>query len=239
MSDQSVFRTLPLFNCLSEADRAELEKQAVEQPWRKDEFIFRQGDSAEWFHILKEGTVKCVKSSPEGREVTLKVLLPGDLFCCEASAFTGSSHPGCAQVMENAKVIKISRKVLFEIIQRNPEAAIQIISYLGDRLREVQDSAKAFALDSAEQRLASLLVNLARKAGICEPEGLRLNVRLTRQDFADMAGLTLETTSRILSRFKKEHLLIGTARRLVVSDLAGLKALASESSSSLNVTSQK
>ena len=144
MSNQSLFRTLPLFNCLSEADRAELEKQAVEQPWRKDEFIFRQGDSAEWFHILKEGTVKCVKSSPEGREVTLKVLLPGDLFCCEASAFNGSTHPGCAQAMDNAKVIKISRKVLFETIQRNPETAIQIISYLGDRLREVQDRAKAF-----------------------------------------------------------------------------------------------
>ncbi len=228
MPEQSVFQTLPLFNCLSDADRAELEKQAVEQPCRKDEFIFQEGDSAEWFHILTEGTVKCVKSSPEGREVTLKVLMPGDLFCCEASAFNGTSHPGCAQAMENAKVTKISRKVLLETIQRNPETAIQIISYLGDRLREAQDSAKAFALDSAERRLASLLVNLASKAGVPEPEGLRLNVRLTRQDFADMAGLTLETTSRILSRFKKENLLVGTARRLIVSNLAGLKNLASD-----------
>ena len=232
MSDKSVFQTLPLFNCLSDADRKELEKQAVEQPCRKDEFIFRQGDSAEWFHILKEGTVKCVKSSPEGREVTLKVLMPGDLFCCEASAFNGTSHPGCAQAMENAKVIKISRKALLDTIQRNPETAIQIISYLGDRLREAQDSAKAFALDSAEQRLASLLVNLATKSGIAESEGLRLNVRLTRQDFADMAGLTLETTSRIMSRFKKENLIVGTARRLIVRDLTRLKILSSDASSS-------
>lgn len=228
MSDQSIFQTLPLFNCLSDADRAELEKQAVEQPCQKDEFIFREGDSAEWFHILKEGTVKCVKSSPEGREVTLKVLMPGDLFCCEASAFNGVSHPGCAQAMENAKVVKISRKALLNTIQHNPETAIQIISYLGDRLREAQDSAKAFALDSAERRLASLLVNLASRAGIPESDGLRLNVRLTRQDFADMAGLTLETTSRILSRFKKANLLTGTARRLIVSDLSGLKTLASD-----------
>ena len=231
MSKPSVFETLPLFNCLNETDRQELEKQSIELPCRKDEFIFREGDAAEWFHILKEGTVKCVKSSPEGREVTLKVLMPGDLFCCEASAFNGTTHPGCAQAMDNAKVIKISRKALLDTIQRNPVTAIQIISYLSDRLREAQDSAKAFALDSAECRLASLLVNLATRAGIPESEGLRLNVRLTRQDLADMAGLTLETTSRIMSRFKKANIIIGTARRLIIHDLARLKTLASDTPS--------
>ena len=225
MSQPSVFQTLSLFHCLNEADRQELEKQSIEQPCRKNEFIFREGDAAEWFHILKEGTVKCVKSSPEGREVTLKVLMPGDLFCCEASAFNGTTHPGCAQAMDNAKVVKVSRKVLLDIIQRNPETAIQIISYLSDRLREAQDNAKGFALDKGETRLASLLVNLASRAGISEPEGLRLNVRLTRQDLADMAGLTLETTSRIMSRFKKANLIDGTARRLIVRDLNDLKAL--------------
>ena len=229
MSAHNLFQSIPLFTHLSETDRQELERQAVEMPCKKGEFIFREGDAAEWFHILKEGTVKCVKSTPEGREVTLKVLMPGDLFCCEASAFNGSSHPGCAQAMDTAKIVKINRKVLLDMIQRNPETAIEMISYLGDRLREAQDNAKAFALDSAERRLASLLVNLATRAAIVEPEGLRLNVHLTRQDFADMAGLTVETASRILSRFKKANLIKGTARRLIIGDLSGLKALANVS----------
>ena len=229
MSADNLFRSIPLFTHLSETDRQELERQAIEMPCKKGEFIFREGDSAEWFHILKEGTVKCVKSTAEGREVTLKVLMPGDLFCCEASAFNGSSHPGCAQAMDAAKVVKINRKVLLDMIQRNPETAIEIISYLGERLREAQDNAKAFALDSAERRLASLLVNLATKAGLEEEDGLRLNVHLTRQDFADMAGLTVETASRIMSRFKKTQLIKGTARRLMICDLPGLKALANVS----------
>ncbi|GJL67277.1 MAG: Crp/Fnr family transcriptional regulator [Nitrospirales bacterium] len=208
-------------------DREQLEKHTVELPYQKDEFIFRNDTAAEWLYILKEGAVKCVKSSPEGREVTLKVLMPGDLFCCEASALNGTL-PGCAQAMESATVVKISRKALLNTLQHNPEIAIQIISYLGDRLSEAQNSAKGFALDSAERRLASLLVNLAKRAGIHESEGLRLNVRLTRQDFADMAGLTLETTSRIMSRFKKDNLIRGTAGRLIVSDITHLKTLANE-----------
>jgi len=228
MSLRSILRTLPLFHHLNESDRLELEQQAVETPYQKGDFIFREGDTAEWFHIVQEGIVKCVKSSPEGREITLKVLMPGDLFCCEASAFSGTCHPGCAQAMGQTKIIRINRQAFLNIIQKNPETALAIIGYLGDRLREAQEQSKAFALDRAEKRLAALFVNLAVKTGQTESEGLRLTIHLTRQDLADMTGLTVETTSRIMSRFNKHHLITGTARRLTVHDLARLQSLASD-----------
>ena len=56
-----------------------------------------------------------------------------------------------------------------------------------------------------------------------------LHVHLTRQDFADMAGLTIETTSRIMSRFKKSGMVKGNARRLVICDLQRLQTLLSRS----------
>ncbi|MEC4680723.1 MAG: cyclic nucleotide-binding domain-containing protein, partial [Nitrospirota bacterium] len=110
MASQTCLDSLPLFACLSETDRQELAKHAVEVPMKKGQFIFREGEPADWFHIVTQGNVKCVKSTPEGREVTLKVLMPGDLFCCEASVFSGDSHPGCAQSMGEGTVIKIHRK---------------------------------------------------------------------------------------------------------------------------------
>jgi CRP/FNR family transcriptional regulator len=225
MSPPSNFDSLPLFACLSEADRRELAAHAIEVPIQKGQFIFREGDPADWFHIVKHGHVKCIKSSPEGREVTLKVLMPGDLFCCEASAFTGEGHPGCAQSMGEGTIIKIHRKTMLDMIQRNPEAAVNIINYLSLRLREAQDSAKAFALDRAEQRVAALLVNFTQRSGIQEANGIRIGVRLTHQDLADMAGLTKETTSRILSRFKKELVIAGSGKHLIIQDLPRLQLL--------------
>lgn len=226
MSPPSNFDSIPLFACLSEADRRELANHAVEVPIQKGQFIFREGDPADWFHIVKHGNVKCVKSSPEGREVTLKVLMPGDLFCCEASAFTGEGHPGCAQSMGEGTIIKIHRKTMLDVIQRNPGAALNIINYLSLRLRESQDNAKAFALDRAEQRVAAILVNLTRRSGIQEVNGIRIGIRLTHKDLADMAGLTKETTSRILSRFKKDHLISGTGKKLVIQGLTRLQHMA-------------
>jgi CRP/FNR family transcriptional regulator len=226
MSPLSNFDSIPLFACLSEADRRELATHAMEVPIQKGQFIFREGDPADWFHIVKHGNVKCVKSSPEGREVTLKVLMPGDLFCCEASAFTGEGHPGCAQSMGEGTIIKIHRKTMLDMIQRNPEAAVNIINYLSLRLRESQDNAKGFALDRAEQRVAAILVNLTQRSGIQEANGIRIGVRLTHQDLADMAGLTKETTSRILSRFKKDRVISGSGKQLLIQDLPRLQHMA-------------
>lgn len=199
----------------------------TEQHYTKRDVIFREGDPTEYFHIVKEGTVKCVKSSPEGKECTLKMLMPGDLFCCDAAAFEGARHPGTAQPMGDVSILRMNKKSYFEMLRRNPEAAIEVIKHLGNRLNEAQEKAKVLALDRADQRLASLLVDLATKNGVTDPQGITLPMRLTRQDMANMVGTTTETAIRIMSRFKRDRLVSGTATRLIIRDLAGLKALAS------------
>jgi len=202
-------------------------RELTEAHYGKDEYIFREGDPTEYFHIVKEGTVKCVKSSSDGKECTLKMLMPGDLFCCDAAAFDGACHPGTAQPMGKVSVLRMKKTAYLDMLRRNPEAALEVIKYLGNRLNEAQEKAKLLALDRADQRLAALLVDMAVRSGIKESQGVRLAVRLTRQDMADMVGTTTETAIRIMSRFKKDHLVSGTANRLVIRDLDRLKSLAS------------
>lgn len=232
-------KKIPLLSVLTASDRRDLAGQMVESCYSKDQFIFREGDPAEYFHILKEGSVKCVKTSPDGKEVTLKVLMPGDLFCCEAAVFDGSPHPGCAQPMGDVRVLRLSKKTYFDVLRRNPDAAIEVIRYLGQRLNEAQENAKVLALDRAEQRLAALLVNLADRAGVREAGGIRLTVRLTRQDLANMVGITAETAIRIMGRFNRARVVSGTAKQLVIRDLAKLKLLASEQGSAASLPSSR
>src|SRR3970040_596844 len=118
---------IPLFEHLSDRERRKVADEVVETNYRKEKFIFREGDRATSFHILKAGTVKCVKMSPEGRQVTLKVLMPGDLFCCDAAVLDGGTHPGCAQPMGDVSVLSLSRDSYYELLRRNPDAALQVI----------------------------------------------------------------------------------------------------------------
>lgn len=218
---------IPLLNILSSSDRQRLSKQLTETRYGKDDLIFREGDPAEYFHIVKEGTVKCVKSSPQGKECTLKMLMPGDLFCCDAAVFDGACHPGTAKPMGNVSILRLKKEAYYDLLRRNPDAAIEVIKYLGNRLNEAQEKTKILALDRADQRLAALLVDMAAKSGIKEPQGVRLALRVTREDMANMVGTTTETVIRIMSRFKREQLVAGTANHLVIRNLDRLKALAS------------
>lgn len=229
MADQDFIQRIPLFSRLHDSEFQELASQIEEAPYKKGEYIFHEGDPAEYFHIVKEGSVKCVKSSPDGREFTLKYLMPGDLFCCEAAVFEGSTHPGCAKVFDRATIFRIKKQAYFDILRRNPDAALDIINYLGHRLNEAQENAKTFAFDRAEQRIASVLVTMAQKTGVKHEDGIHLAVRLTRRDLGDMAGLTLETATRVMSRFKKQGLITGNAKCLVIQQISELQKLAKHS----------
>ena len=223
----SLLDHVPLLNILSPQDRQRILPELSENHYGKNDFIFREGDPTEYFHIVKEGTVKCVKSTPDGKECTLKMLMPGDLFCCDAAAFDGGCHPGTAQPMGNVSILRMHKKTYFDMLRRNPDAAMEVIKYLGNRLNEAQEKAKVLALDRADQRLAALLADLGERNGIREPQGVRLPMRLTRQDMANMIGATTETVIRIMSRFKRERLVSGTASRLVISNLERLKTFLS------------
>ncbi len=217
---------IPLLNILSGKERERILHDLTESHYGKNEFIFREGDLTEYFHIVKEGTVKCTTSSPGGKECALKMLLPGDLFCCDAAAFAEDRHPGSAQPMGDVSILRLKKKTYIDLLRRNPEAAIEVIKYLGNRLREAQEKAKMFALGRADQRLAALLVDLADRSGVQEPHGIRLSVRVTREDMANMVGITTETAIRIMSRFRQDQLVAGTANRLVIRNIIRLKALA-------------
>jgi len=218
---------VPLLKILSSQDRQRVLREISETRYTKDDFIFREGDPTEFFHIVKEGTVKCVKSTREGKECTIKMLMPGDLFCCDAVAFDGACHPGSAQPMGNVSIIRIHKKAYFDMLRRSPDAAIEVIKYLGNRLHEAQERNKILALDRSDQRLAALLADLAVRNGVRERPGIRIPMRLTRQDMADMIGATTETVIRIMGRFKRDQLVSGTANRLTILNLERLKTLAS------------
>ncbi len=220
------FSDLPILSALTERDRRSLlEEGAAETRYEKGQYIFQEGDPAESFHVLVSGAVKCVKSSPQGRDAVLKVLLPGDLFCCEAAVFDGAPHPGCAQPMGPVTVLKIPKRVYLRLLKENPEAALEIIRYLGRRLNEAQETAKAFALERADQRIASLLIKLAERMGKQTAQGVLLDICLTRQDVADMTGLALETTIRTISKLTGKGWLGKSGRLLVVKDLKALQAV--------------
>jgi CRP/FNR family transcriptional regulator len=219
-------KSLSLFQNLTDAELKELEPYLSTVTYKKKETIFSEGDPPDWFYIVLTGKVKITKLSHEGKEIILEVISPTDIFGGVA-VIKGFSYPANAVAMEDSQVLKISRKNLLRLVDRFPNLMYCMALQLGERMKSSYDTLKNIALERVEARIAALLLKLAGKVGVETRDGILIDMRLTKQDVADMVGTTVETSIRTFSKFKKEGLLDDKEGKIVIKDKDGLAAFSS------------
>lgn len=219
-------RNLSLFKDLSDAEFGELEPYLSTASFRKRETIFSEGEAPEWLFLVLSGKVKITRLSHEGKEIILEVISPGDIFGGVA-VIRGFPYPANAVAMEDTTVLKISRKNLMRIVDRFPNVMYCMALQLGDRMKSSHDSLKNIALERVEARIAALLLKLARKVGVKKKEGILIDMRLTKQDVADMVGTTVETSIRTFSKFKKQELIAESSGKFIIRNKEGLASFSS------------
>jgi CRP/FNR family transcriptional regulator len=137
----------------------------------------------------------------------------------------GFPYPANAVAMEDSNVIKISRHNLLKVIDRFPNVMYDMTANLGDRIREFHDTLKNIALERVESRIAALLLKLADKTGEKKDKTILINMRLTKQDIAEMVGTTVETTIRVMSKFKKSGFIDDKDGKVLIKDLDALESV--------------
>jgi CRP-like cAMP-binding protein len=222
-------KRIPIFEGLSDKDLDELRLCLVKGPYARKGEIFSEGDTPDWFYIVASGKVKVTKISVDGREIIMEVISPYDFFGGFA-VLKGFPYPANAVAMEDSEIIKLSRNDLLMFIERFPSLMYSITSSLGDRTKDLHETLKNIALERVEPRIAALLVKLADKSGEKTSLGETvINMRITKQDIAEMVGTTVETTIRVMSRFRKSGLIGDKDGKILIKDVDALKALIGQS----------
>ena len=223
-STQAFLRSNPLFAGLPAREIDALAAVAREETRRAREYVFMEGDRAEWLCVVKSGRVKILRHARTGREVVLELLGPGEIFGGVA-VLERRPYPATAQTTEPSVIVKIPAEALIALAERHPSLIREMALLIGRRLRAAHDSVKSLAVDPAEGRLAATLLRLAEREGTRAREGVVLPFHLTRQSLADMSGTTVETAIRVVSRWQREGLVREQGGRLVLADPEALRAL--------------
>jgi CRP/FNR family transcriptional regulator len=134
--------------------------------------------------------------------------------------------------MEPCTILKLARKDFLLFFGRHPFVATEMIMELGRQLQEAHATIKSLAVDRVEQRIASILLKLADQLGTREGGGIMLNLSLTRQDLADIAGTTVETTIRVMSRFTKSKIIKPVSGKILILNSQALRLIADGKESS-------
>lgn len=217
-------KKVALFSILNESELREVEPYLVPVTYKKKDVIFSEGEPPEWLYVVVEGKIKLTKLSQDGKEIILEIMSPLDFFGGLA-VLRGFPYPANAVVMENSKFLRISRNNIMKIIDRFPNLMYCLAMLLGDRMKESHETLKNIALERVETRIAALLLKLADKTGKESGGGIVIEMKLTKQDIAEMVGTTVETSIRTMSKLKKMGIVTEKEGRITITNIDRLKSL--------------
>jgi CRP/FNR family transcriptional regulator len=224
MTSVPVLRSIPLFASLSDDELANLVPMFSQKNIDKDDYVFFEGDPPLWVYIVIEGRIKLLKYSEDGKAVILHLLQPGEMFGGVA-AFGRRPYPSTAQALLPSSILQIPGPDFYQIMGRHPEVSNQVVRELANQLIEAHETMKNLAVERVEQRIAHTVLKLARRNKDDASKRMTIDVPLTRQDIAEMAGTTVETTIRVLSKWRKAGLVGSQNGKVVIYDPERLEAI--------------
>jgi CRP/FNR family cyclic AMP-dependent transcriptional regulator len=217
----SALAAVPLFAGLPAADLLELTQKLTPQRFARDEVILLQGDSHGDLHIVEGGSVRVVLTSPDGREVVLALLGPGEFFG-ELALLDGL--PGSAEVIaqEDCSLLRLRREHFRAFLRSHPDTAEALLAVLSRRIRDTNTLVYDTTFRDVPSRLANAIVKLAASYGRKENDGIVIGLRLTQEALASMIGSSRISINKHLKHWERQGLIRSRNGVIKVLDLEKL-----------------
>lgn len=210
---------------LQETDLASLERITHRFHYGPRETVFYEGHTCLGLYLLSAGKVKLTRSSVRGQRHIVRIAASGHLL--ETHAFRpDTTHLATCETLEASQVCLIERNGYAALVRRDPQLAMNLIQLLSGELGRRQDDVDAFTFQSARERLAALLLELAHRFGQGTGEAVDLRLALKREELAELLGVTVETAIRLLSAFRTEGLVRLNGRAITLLNRGRLARIA-------------
>ncbi len=182
-----VFRGVP---------REEIAKYAhlfYEHDYKAKEIVFSEGDLGDAIYLLKTGHVRLYRVTEDGKELTLAILGPGDVFG-ELALFEESHRQTFAEAIDGAHICAASVEDFTRLMGHKPQLTMMVAHEIARRRRDMETRIAGLAYGSVRLRLLHALRHLAREHGEQLPGAeVRIPLRLSHQELAQLIGTSRET----------------------------------------------
>lgn len=195
-------RKVPLFSDLTEEELRQLAGVVREQHYRKNVTLFRLDDPGNAFFILKSGLMKITMEDQSGREIILRMVYPTDFFG-EMALLDGMPRSATVTTQEPCEALIIYRQPFLALIEQSPKILLNMTAVLSRRLRKMNDLIRSLVFFDVYGKVARVLLTLAAEKGRATEQGTVIDLRLTQQELAELAGMSRETMTRTLRDFQQ------------------------------------
>lgn len=220
----SMIRQVPLFRGLTDELVKNLENNIRTYEVEKGELICHEETVADGIFCFLKGIAKQFKSAASGQQYIVHLAHKGDIVGLKTVFFEDNYDSSCEMISEG-QVIYIPKEEVRQILSKHPGTAYNVMSYLAHQLKVADAYRMELAVGSVRERLAHLILLLARYYGSSHGPVAEMTIELTREEMAEMIGTVPETLVRILRDFKDENLLEANGRNIKILDFQSLQDL--------------
>lgn len=209
----------PYFVGLDVATLEALAQTTIQRVYEAGQVVFLEGEPCTGLYVVQDGWLKAVKISSTGREQTLHVVGPGEVFNA-IGVFVESPNPATVVALEPATVWIVRRETMLQLLDEYPDLARVIIQNLAGRVLHLVALVEDLSLRTVETRLARLLLEQS------EGEVLQRRRWTTQAEMAARLGTVPDVLNRALRSLVEKDLIEVERHQIRILDRQGLEAKA-------------
>ncbi|WP_347491537.1 Crp/Fnr family transcriptional regulator [Desulfoscipio sp. XC116] len=203
---------------LDDAEKVLIRQAGSTVHYPKGHVVFAAGDISDRVYLLESGWVKIYRLSADGRRVTVgSIRSPGELMGL-AETILGVDRTCFAGAINNVTMVVMTRDKFEELMARHAFLAVKVAKLLGARMREAESIIHEMVCWQAPGRLALMLIKMGERMGEQTKNGIKINLKLTHEEIANMVGTSRQTVTSLLNTFKQEHSIVYEGRAISIVD---------------------
>jgi CRP-like cAMP-binding protein len=192
----------PLFAAMQPQELDEILKFASERRVRRGQMIFQRGDNGSSLMAVLRGRVRISSISGDGKEVTLNVINPGEIFG-EIALLDGEPRSADATAIEDTTLLVVERRNFLPFCRQNEDLFPRLLAVLCRRLRRTSMALEEIALFDLPVRLARVLLKLAEDYGRPNSAGTRIDLKLSQRDLSNLVASSRESVNKQLRTWRE------------------------------------
>ena len=190
----------------------------------RDERLYQMGEPFRNLYAIRFGHFKTYQVNAGGEQQITGFQMAGELLGMDA--ISGDHHHCDAVALEDSEVCEIPFARLEDLFGEVPTLLRHFHRIMSQEITREQNVMLLLGNMRAEQRFAVFLTNLSSRYAARGYSPTSFQLRMSREDIGNYLGLTIESISRLLSRFKKQGWLKVNKREVTLLEPAMLKAMA-------------
>lgn len=214
----SLLKLVPLFDHFDEQELQSVAPLFAERKYRKGTILFFEGDPGHELFIIKSGLVKIYKLA-EDKEITLALFSEGDFFGEMSLLQPGDTRSATAETIEPTTVFTLDRTKFLHFLESSPKLCLKLLEITVRRLRKANEHIEDLTFLDVRSRIIKNIRRLSEDYGKPIPGGLMIDLRLTHQQIANMAGTVRESVTKVLQELQDAGVIHIDHKRIIINDM--------------------